>query len=341
MPNIENIKFTLHKLPEDKRDYSHHKHFGTLGATQLPTKDFTIYDSFVYIIKWGDTLSSIAKKFGFTMAEIQKANNIQNPNKIRSGQDIVIPARPMKILDQTDLDFCSAFSGVEIQYALWGIEMCPLWLMSQEKKLRGEYTSFGANLRDVTRALVKVGSLPKILTPYTHNTGNKTDRDRNFLANWNNWDLSLLKSAIKYKDASYFNVDGPLDDFDDIRSTLWMNRQERRIVLFGSEWMSDWVMAKDGIIPKEMPTNSLGGHAYGFIGQKTINGEIYLIKQGSWGEKYGDKGLYYFPRSIVNEMVKQGYGKFTVSKINKSGIIGSTVGDFINLISNKLLGIFK
>lgn len=338
---MENIKFTLEKLPHDPRDYSHHKHFGTLGATQLPTKDFTIYDSFSYTIKWGDTLSSIAKKFGFTLAEIQKANNIINPNKIRSGQVITIPSRPIKILDQTDLDFCSAFLGVETQYALWGIEMCPLWLMSQEKKLRGEYKGFGANLRDVTRALVKVGSLPKILSPYTHNTGNRTDKERDFLANWTNWATDLYNFAIKYKDASYFNVDGPLDDFDDIRSALWINRQERRIVLFGSEWMSDWVMAKNGIIPKEMPENRLGGHAYGFIGQKTINGEVYLIKQGTWGEKYGDHGLYYFPRNIVNQMVKQGYGKFTVSRTNKTGMIGSVVGDFINLISNKLLGIFK
>lgn len=44
----------------------------------------------VYIVKSGDTLSSIAAKFGTTYQKIAKDNNISNPNIIYPGQKLVI-----------------------------------------------------------------------------------------------------------------------------------------------------------------------------------------------------------------------------------------------------------
>ena len=44
-----------------------------------------------YIVQPGDTLSKIAAEFGTTVAEIVAANNIENPNVIRSGQELIIP----------------------------------------------------------------------------------------------------------------------------------------------------------------------------------------------------------------------------------------------------------
>jgi hypothetical protein len=47
----------------------------------------------VYIIKSGDTLSKVAKRFGVTLEELLAANpEIKDPNKIGEGQEIVIPA---------------------------------------------------------------------------------------------------------------------------------------------------------------------------------------------------------------------------------------------------------
>lgn len=43
-----------------------------------------------YIVKSGDTLSSIAKKYGTTYKKIAKDNNISNPNKIYPGQKLTI-----------------------------------------------------------------------------------------------------------------------------------------------------------------------------------------------------------------------------------------------------------
>ena len=47
--------------------------------------------SSTYTLKWGDTLSGVAKKFGVPVAAITSANGITDPNKIREGQKLTIP----------------------------------------------------------------------------------------------------------------------------------------------------------------------------------------------------------------------------------------------------------
>jgi len=44
-----------------------------------------------YSVRSGDTLSALAKRFGTSVSEIAKANNISNPNRINVGQKLVIP----------------------------------------------------------------------------------------------------------------------------------------------------------------------------------------------------------------------------------------------------------
>jgi LysM repeat protein len=44
-----------------------------------------------YVIQRGDTLLSIARRFGLTVKQLQQANNITNPDKIYPGQTLVIP----------------------------------------------------------------------------------------------------------------------------------------------------------------------------------------------------------------------------------------------------------
>jgi LysM repeat protein len=54
-----------------------------------------------YAVKQGDTLSTIAKRFGVTVDAILAANkNIKNPNKIAIGDLVVIPAAvPSEVVD--------------------------------------------------------------------------------------------------------------------------------------------------------------------------------------------------------------------------------------------------
>jgi LysM repeat protein len=44
-----------------------------------------------YVIQRGDTLLSIARRFGLTVKQLQDANNITNPDRIFPGQTLVIP----------------------------------------------------------------------------------------------------------------------------------------------------------------------------------------------------------------------------------------------------------
>ena len=44
-----------------------------------------------YVVQEGDTLSSIAARFGVTEAAIQRANDLADPNAIFVGQELVIP----------------------------------------------------------------------------------------------------------------------------------------------------------------------------------------------------------------------------------------------------------
>ena len=48
--------------------------------------------SVTYTVQRGDTLAAIARKYGVSMAALQQANGLKNPNLIWVGQKLVIPA---------------------------------------------------------------------------------------------------------------------------------------------------------------------------------------------------------------------------------------------------------
>lgn len=50
----------------------------------------------VYTVQKGDTIQKIAKKYNVSEEEILKANNIQDPKKLREGQKIKIPITSSK-----------------------------------------------------------------------------------------------------------------------------------------------------------------------------------------------------------------------------------------------------
>ena len=45
-------------------------------------------NNYIYIVKKGDTLSKIAKKFNTSISKLAQLNNISDPNKIYVGQKI-------------------------------------------------------------------------------------------------------------------------------------------------------------------------------------------------------------------------------------------------------------
>jgi LysM repeat protein len=62
------------------------------GATSKPViAPKAPADSVKHTVKAGETLSSIAKNYGVRQGDIAVANNIQDPQKIRAGMELVIP----------------------------------------------------------------------------------------------------------------------------------------------------------------------------------------------------------------------------------------------------------
>jgi LysM repeat protein len=67
----------------------------TLGPTPHPTAVPPPSGvGFPYCVQWGDTLYSIARRFGVTIDAIVRANGLVDPNMIRAGQILMIPALP-------------------------------------------------------------------------------------------------------------------------------------------------------------------------------------------------------------------------------------------------------
>lgn len=54
-------------------------------------KKWTTGKTTTYVIGKGDSLSKIAARYGVTVAEIMTLNNMSNPDKIQSGQKLVLP----------------------------------------------------------------------------------------------------------------------------------------------------------------------------------------------------------------------------------------------------------
>ncbi len=220
-------------------------------------------------------------------------------------------AEPLKIKDQKNSDMCVAYGLCAVSEDQENMELSPEWFFSQIKKAMGDWKTWGAGIKDGCKVAVKVGFLPERLETYSLG-----EADRDAIANWNNWP-DLTKEALSQRKQAYFKADGQKDTFDSFRATLYANKSEKRSIITGVIWQNHWLGAKNGIIPKEKGS-SMFGHAFKIFGQKTINKEIYLIAQLSNGESVGDKGIFYFPREVINRDFI--YGGWTFKDIDPSEV---------------------
>jgi len=61
------------------------------GSSETTTQESGQQSATAYTIQRGDTLTSVAQKFGVSVRQLQELNNISDPNDIRLGQQIRIP----------------------------------------------------------------------------------------------------------------------------------------------------------------------------------------------------------------------------------------------------------
>lgn len=223
---------------------------------------------------------------------------------------------PRQILDQGDSDLCSAYATCEVTSDQEGVDFLPEYQFYKTKLIQGDFDGWGADLRSACKAVVTYGSLP--VAGYEKYRG----LDRQDILNKNTWPISLDNVAKNYKKQTYFSVDGKYDMFDNIRAAMWQHLDEKRSILVGAEWKAEWINAENGIIP-DTHFDGGYGHAFKIFGQKIINGIPYLQAQLSNGDKIGDNGIFYFPRSVVNRELAP-YGAFMFKDIPQSKVIEYT-----------------
>lgn len=206
-------------------------------------------------------------------------------------------AEPLDIKDQEEIlpDGCTGFSLTSVSELQEGVILDPGFTFAMIKKIRGEYKQWGGDLRSGCKVGQNIGFIE-----VGQNPSNFSNKPRDFIANWNNWDLKTLEPlALKHKKQSYFNIDGDRDTFDNFRAALWQNKDQKQAIYTGCLWKNGWLYAKDGFIPRGR-INGGTGHAFYVIGQEVFKGEPYLVVPNSYGKDAGKNGLHYFPREVVN-----------------------------------------
>ena len=207
-----------------------------------------------------------------------------------------IVAEPLGIKDQRESDLCTAFATCAVLEDHEDVELSPEWFFAKIKELEGSPLEWGADPRTACKAAKKFGALEKKQAPYS-----LENEERDFLAEPENWDGDLDGLAYIHHQRSFFRADtGSYDVFDNIRAAMWKHRDSKSSVFTGCMWRPEWTHAKDGIIPTNYSTAQGFGHAFKLFGQKKINGEMYIMAQLSNGTGIGDKGVFYFPREVVN-----------------------------------------
>lgn len=214
--------------------------------------------------------------------------------------------------DQRDSDLCTAFTVTRVSSEQEeGKKFSVEYQFGKTKAVAGgDYRVWGANLRDACKSAVKYGSLPRESNPH-----DLWQKGRDFVANPKNWDVVFDPYSFPFRKKTFFAVQGPYDTFDDIRATLWLYRNEKRQVMAGALWRPEWTGAFRGVIDPNYGKEGFG-HAFRIVGCKKIKGELHLICPLSSGTELGEKGVFYFPRAVVNKEFGD-YGVYTFQDISR------------------------
>lgn len=279
-----NPKHALLPTTPDPRDFSRHKIFGSIALANLSTEDFLV----------------------------------EPPLEIMN-QDINYPS-----------DFCSAYALTAVSEDQDGLEEVPEYTFAKAKQVLIQnqgitddahklliIQAFGLQLRDICNGGVKYGFLEREHDPFACNTVDRPPRD--FLADYRNWPAELDALAWEHAKNSYVSCDGPYDTFDNFRTALFANRANRQSIITGALWRRSWSTAPGGVISDATyNVNETGsGHAFKICGQATTEAGLCLVAQLSDGVDFGDHGLFYFTRSVVNREFGP-YGGFHFSNVPKA-----------------------
>lgn len=233
-------------------------------------------------------------------------------------------AEPLEIKDQGSSDFCTAFAVAGVSEDQEGFPLSAEFQFMLTKLIGGNPDVWGSDIRTACKSATAHGSIRTSEAPFS-----LKNQPREFLLSSYNWPQTLFKAAVMRRKQSYLVVDGPYDKFDNIRSALWLHRDEKRTIVTGSLWHTEWTYTNKGIIPSEYGAGQFG-HAWKIAGcaTKTLDGMPFpdgkprLVAILSNGEQIGDKGRFYFTREQINKELI--YGSYVFKDLTPEQIADLT-----------------
>lgn len=241
---------------------------------------------------------------------------------------------PFGIKDQGQTDFCTGFSTCAASELQEGVRLVPEYQFAISKEIQGgDVDTFGVDLRSAMMSHKKVGAIEESSRPQGYKVG---ERDASFLRRIGNWPDLKLQALVRAK-SQFLAVTGPYDAFDNIRASIWLFREEKRVPVFGVLW--GW--GQDRAVVDNASIQMGEGHAIYATGWEVRNGEPHLVIPNSWGEGAGDHGYFYLSRSVINRFVGM-YGAFMFVDMTKEEYearLRPTIFEQILIIMAKILRI--
>ncbi|MBN1190667.1 MAG: hypothetical protein JXA46_13015 [Dehalococcoidales bacterium] len=192
------------------------------------------------------------------------------------------------VRNQESMNACVGFGiganvcGMAKEKGIYSEWYSPQWIWNGARFLEGTLAeNAGVYPRDALDWLFKSGLLPESLWPFS-----STVLDKHAPSS------TRMGQAIKYNNFAYYRVG---DGVDGIRSAL----AEGHLVSIGNPWPTKWFEPQSGAEPDITEDNELsGGHETLVYAYNDENQRFYSLN--SWGENWGDKGIFSWPYSALS-----------------------------------------
>lgn len=208
--------------------------------------------------------------------------------------------REAKVFDDFGSSECVGYGIACAASYRYGVDMSGDYQEAKTFQIMGvKDTLMGADPRAGFLSGCIFGHLPQSVAPFSLPSQNEQ-----YVTNFLNWDQSNDTTAEQHIDPDFVLVtpSDTLDQFDAIKSALIDGEASREVVNVWTAWYSEWNETQMGIVPTSYGA-SVNDHFYTIFDFCTIDNIEYLKALPAQGIGYGNAGVLYFPREVINKEV--------------------------------------